>query len=227
MPVIFLLEDDPLVKEAVKLHLEAEGFDVISHSTIAAAKATLESSQEFDLFLLDVNLPDGSGFDFCKWMRERLPSAPVLFLTARADEDSLVKGFDAGGDDFMRKPFSNKELTARLRYQLSLGHAQEKILRFNDVILSVTKQELKYHEQTLDLNRREFQILKAFFESPGAIITRESLLDKISPAGEILDRTIDTHISHLRSKLKKSNFQYFAISSVYGTGYKLEARHAD
>lgn len=227
MPVIFLLEDDPLVKEAVKLNLEAEGFDVVPHSTLAAARATLESSQEFDLYLLDVNLPDGNGFDFCKWLRERLPTAPVIFLTARSDEDSLVQGFDSGADDFLRKPFHNKELTARIRYQLSQAHTQEKVLRFNDVILSVTKQELKYQERTLDLNRREFQILKAFFEAPGAILTREALLDKISPTGEILDRTIDTHISHLRSKLKKSQFHQFAISSVYGTGYKLEAKNAE
>lgn len=227
MPVIFLLEDDPLVKEAVKLNLEAEGFDVLPHSTLAAARATLESSQEFDLYLLDVNLPDGSGFDFCQWLRQRIPTAPVIFLTARSDEDSLVKGFDAGADDFLRKPFHNKELTARIRYQLSLSHTQEKVLRFNDVILSVTKQELKYRENVLELNRREFQILKAFFESPGAILTRDALLDKISPVGEILDRTIDTHISHLRSKLKKGNFIQFAISSVYGTGYKLEAKDAE
>lgn len=208
------------------MNLEAEGFEVLVNTNVANAKSTSESSSDFDLYLLDVNLPDGSGFEFCQFLRNKGSTAPVIFLTARSDEDSLVQGFDSGADDFLRKPFHNKELVARIRYQLSQTHTQEKILRVNDVILSVTKQELKYHDQVLDLNRREFQILKAFFESPGAVFTREALLDKISPSSDILDRTIDTHISHLRTKLKKSNFHHFAISSVYGTGYKLEVKDA-
>jgi two-component system, OmpR family, response regulator len=227
MPLIFLLEDDPIVKEAIKMNLEAEGFDILAHSTLATAKEILENSMDFDLFVLDVNLPDGNGFEFCTWIRERGSLAPVIFLTARSDEDSLVQGFDSGGDDFLRKPFQNRELTARIRYQLSQSQGQEKILRFNDVILSVSKQELKCDEFVLSLNRREFQILKAFFESPGVILSRDSLLDKISPSAEILDRTIDTHISHLRSKLKKNNFHRFSISSVYGSGYKIEINDAE
>lgn len=220
---LFLLEDDPLLGEAIRLALEVENFKLTRHSTVAAASAAVESAplDSYDLFLLDINLPDGTGLEFCQSLRSKGINAPVLFLTVRNDEDSIVTAFNLGADDYIKKPFGSRELLARIKYHLSFFQNKEQILCFKNTVLSITKQELQYQRSALHLNRREFQILKAFFMAPGAVLTREVLMSHISPTSEILDRTIDTHISHLRAKLKKENFPEIRITSVYGTGYKM------
>ena len=221
MSRLFFLEDDPVLGSGISLQLELERYEVIwSQSLLQAKEAALVGS--FDLFILDVNLPDGSGFDFCRWMREKGIEAPVIFLTAKTDEDSVVEGFNLGASDYIRKPFGKNELMARVRNQLSEKRQSPEILRYGDLTLILDQQALKFKEDLLSLNRREFEILKVFFERPETIVTRESLLTKITFGEEIFDRTLDSHISHIRSKLRKKGIEEYRINSVYGSGYRLE-----
>ncbi|MBX2993856.1 MAG: response regulator transcription factor [Bdellovibrionaceae bacterium] len=221
MAKLFFLEDDPILGEAIRLQLQLEGHIVEWAKSLRGAKE-LYPQGGWELFLLDVNLPDGTGMDFCSWVRGQKEEAPAIFLTARTDEDSVVQGFNVGANDYIRKPFGRNELAARIRNQLSERRAPVDMLRFNDVILLKNQQALKFGESTIPLNRREFEILSVFFERPDAVVTREALLSRLDAGDEIFDRTIDSHISHIRSKLKKNGIETMKIASVYGSGYRLE-----
>ena len=221
---ILLLEDDPALGSGVQLQLEIENYRVTWAKSLFEAKKLLEENKAggFDLFVLDVNLPDGTGFDFASWLRSADAAAPIIFLTARTDEDSVVRGFNAGGNDYIRKPFGNMELMARIRNLTSEKRSNEQILRYGDLILMKGQQAVKFNDSVVSFNRREFEILLVFFENPESIITRETLLQRMSSGDEIFDRTVDSHISHIRSKLKKGKVEGYRISSVYGAGYRLE-----
>ncbi len=221
MAKLLFLEDDPVLGEAIRLQLQLEGFDIQWAQSLMQAKS-LFGQGGWDLFLLDVNLPDGTGLDFCRWLREQKAQQPVIFLTARADEDSVVQGFNVGGGDYIRKPFGKKELLARLRNQLSEKRSPDEILRFADLVLLKNQQALKNRDEIVALNRREYEILLVFFERPESVVTREMLLSRLATGDEIYDRTIDSHISHIRAKLKKNNINGIKIASVYGAGYRLE-----
>lgn len=222
MKRIFLLEDDPIVGKAIQLQLELDGFTVDWVKSLKDAKMSLGSHPSSDLFLLDVNLPDGSGYEFCQWLRENNFETPIIFLTARTDEESLVKGFDFGANDYIRKPFSKVELLARLKNQLSEKKPSLAILRFGGVSLIKNQQVLKSNDQIVSLNRREYEILMVLFENPEMILSREQLIVGLSSGEEIFDRTIDSHISHIRAKLQKNGIVEVKINSVYGQGYRLE-----
>lgn len=221
MNTIFLLEDDPVIGKAVQLQLELENYKVEWVQNLAEAKRR-HADTRADLYLLDVNLPDGSGFDFCQWLRGNNHLAPVIFLTARTDEESVVMGFEKGANDYIRKPFSQRELMARLRNQLADNKAALDMIRFGGLTLIKNQQLLKNGEALISLNRREFEILTTFFEHPETIVTREQLIERLSAGEEIFDRTVDSHISHIRAKLSKNGVHAIKINSVYGQGYRLE-----
>ncbi len=221
MANIFLLEDDPVVGKAIQLQLELESYKVEWVQSLTDGKKKVPVTAA-DLFLLDVNLPDGDGYEFCHWLREQSLATPIIFLTARTDEESVVRGFDGGANDYIRKPFSQKELIARIRNQLSDKKATLDLVRFAGLTLIKNQQVLKSGEQIISLNRREFEILTAFFEHPETIVTREQLIERLSAGEEIFDRTVDSHISHIRAKLQKHGVKGVKINSVYGQGYRLE-----
>lgn len=222
MANIFLLEDDPIVGKAIQLQLELESYKVEWAQSLAEAKRRAPSLQNVDLFLLDVNLPDGDGFEFCQWLQREDLKSPVIFLTARTDEESVVRGFNEGANDYVRKPFGNKELLLRIRNQLSDKKATLDLVRFAGLTLIKNQQILKNGEALISLNRREFEILTVFFEQPETIVTREQLIDRLASGDEIYDRTVDSHISHIRAKLNKNGVKEVKINSVYGQGYRLE-----
>lgn len=221
MNTIFLLEDDPVIGKAVQLQLELENYKVEWVQNLAEAKRR-HAECRADLYLLDVNLPDGSGFDFCQWLRANNHQAPAIFLTARTDEESVVTGFEKGANDYVRKPFSQRELMARLRNQLADNKAALDMIRFGGLTLIRNQQLLKNGDALISLNRREFEILTTFFEHPETIVTREQLIERLSAGEEIFDRTVDSHISHIRAKLSKNGVTAIKINSVYGQGYRLE-----
>lgn len=225
MAKIFLLEDDLILGEAIRLQLELENYEVIWARSLAEAQNLPAKDDGVDLCLLDVNLPDGSGFDFCRKLRQTGGEAPVIFLTARTDEESVLQGFDEGANDYMRKPFSNRELVARIRHQLGEKKTADDVIRFSGLTLVKNKQILSDGERQVRLNRREFEILQHLFKKPGDTVTREMLLDQLNTGGEIFDRTIDSHISHIRSKLRKNGVDKVHIISVYGMGYRLERKN--
>lgn len=222
MAYIFLLEDDPIIGKAVQLQLELENHKVVWFQCLSDAEKSESLVRQVDLFLLDVNLPDGSGFMFCEWLRENDVQSPVIFLTARSDEDSVVNGFESGANDYMRKPFSPRELSLRIKNQLTEKKAALDILRFAGLSLIINQQVLKNGDQMIPLNRRELEILSAFFEHPEVVISRDQLINRLSSGEEIFDRTVDSHISHIRSKLQKNGIVGVRINSVYGQGYRIE-----
>lgn len=222
MTNIFLLEDDPIVGKAIQLQLELESYKVEWAQSLADARRKIAASNGTDLFLLDVNLPDGDGYEFCQWLRSQELKNPVIFLTARTDEESVIRGFNEGANDYIRKPFSNKEMVARIKNQLSDKKATLDLVRFAGLTLIKNQQILKNGESLISLNRREFEILTVFFEQPETIVTREQLIDRLASGDEIYDRTVDSHISHIRAKLSKNGVKEVKINSVYGQGYRLE-----
>lgn len=222
MAQIFLLEDDPILGKAIQLQLELENYGVLWAQSIQEARRIYSQSSGVDLFLLDVNLPDGDGFGFCKWLRQESVQTPIIFLTARTDEDSVVQGFTEGANDYIRKPFGHKELLARVKNQLSENKPSLELIRFAGLTLVKNQQILKTGTSFINLNRREFEILSVFFAQPETIISREQLISAFSAGEEIFDRTVDSHISHIRTRLQKHGVSNIKITSVYGQGYRLE-----
>ncbi len=221
MPQILLVEDDPILARGLQINLELENFTPTWVSNLKTAYQT-ESEKSFDLVILDLGLPDGSGFDFVKKIRAAGSSLPIIILTAQADEDSVVEGLQLGANDYMKKPFGQRELLARIRAVLRVPAVKDQTLRYDELVLSVDQRTLNYRGKNIELNRREFDILKFMMERAENIVSRDSLLQNMDKEGEIFDRTIDSHISHLRSKLKKAEVTSVKISSVYGLGYRLE-----
>jgi DNA-binding response OmpR family regulator len=224
MAKILLVEDDPVLGKGLKAALDLSGYQTTWVDTLAIASDVLES-QEFQLLLLDLNLPDGSGLTLANACRKSHPRLPIIILTASSDEDSVVAGLEAGAADYVRKPFGNKELLARIKVSLrEKAKAVEQVLAYGSIKLVPEKRRVLVGENPVELNRREYDILSHFVSQPESVVTRESLLRVLKKEGEIFDRTIDSHISHLRTRLKQSGVQDVQISSVYGVGYRLEKK---
>ena len=223
MTRILLLEDDPALGRSLQLSLELEAFEVAWATTVAAAEE-LWANGAFDLCLLDWNLPDGTGIDFMREMRrdESANPTPVIFLTARQDEESAISALTKGAQDFVRKPFNRGELFARIGAALRLHHPPEEILRFGPLSIARATRKVLCEDTPIELNRREFDILCHLVRRAEAIVSREELLRLIDREGEVFDRTIDSHVSHIRTRLKKAGVRQVQLNSVYGVGYRLE-----
>jgi DNA-binding response OmpR family regulator len=218
---VLLVEDDPVLARGLVVNLGLEGYTVHSASDLKTA-FQLQQKEKIDLVVLDLGLPDGSGFQFLSHIREGGSNLPIIILTAQTDEDSVVEGLQRGANDYMKKPFGQRELLARIKVALKEPQRHQQQIRFADLILNVERRSLLFNEQLIDLNRREFDILKYFMERAESIVSRDSLLQFLDKEGEIFDRTIDSHISHLRSRLRKAGIGSVKISSIYGIGYRLE-----
>jgi two-component system, OmpR family, response regulator len=222
---IHIVEDDPILARGLQVNLELENHKILISSTIKAA-LDLQKEQTPDFIILDLNLPDGSGFDFLEKTRAHGLTAPIIILTAQTDEDSVVKGLQLGASDYMKKPYSFKELRARINVIIKKPSMQQRLINFDELSLNLDTRFVKYRDQGIEINRREFDILAHFVQRSEMIVTRDSLIGIIDKESEIFDRTIDSHISHLRKKLRSSGVNSVKISSVYGLGYRLE-RHSE
>ena len=222
---ILIVEDEPGIADNIKYALSTEGFEVIWCSTAGEA-ATVLDDDRIDLIVLDVGLPDQNGFDFCKEIRKS-SRIPVIFLTARSDEIDRVVGLEIGGDDYMVKPFSPRELTARIRAvlrRISEG-SYELDDPAADLPLRVDKKRMViiYHGKTLDLSRYEYRMLEVLIGRPGWVFSRDRLMDLVWEEPEAsLDRTVDTHIKTIRSKLKEVKPGVEIIKTHRGLGYSLK-----
>ena len=218
---ILLLEDDPILGRSLKISLELQGFDVtwVTHLRLAYESVVFKS---VDLFIVDWNLPDGTGLEFCKKIRETDTTVPVLFLTAKSEEETAVEAFAAGANDYVRKPFGQAELFARIRGSLREVSIREQELRFGDLRLFVDSRRAEVDGKVLEVNRREFDVLCCLVKRADTVVSREELIGKVDPESEIFDRTIDSHVSHVRSRLKTAGVKGLKIRSVYGVGYRLE-----
>lgn len=221
MPNILLLEDDPALGSGLKLTLEIQGFKVDWKRDLQEALAYLQESSS-DLYLLDWNLPDGSGLDMCESIRKTDASTPIIFLTARNNEEDAVTALTKGANDFIRKPFGQQELIARIRRALQDFNLREEELRFGELTLKLKSRQAFLGQTPLIVNRREFDILSFLCKRANTVVTREEILQSINAGGEVIDRTIDSHISHIRLKLRKHGAKGLKLGAVYGVGYKLE-----
>jgi two-component system, OmpR family, response regulator len=218
---ILLVEDDPGIGSGLKKSLEFEGYEVVWARDLRTAKRENEE-HEFQLVLLDLGLPDGSGISFCTQIRETGSRLPIIILTAQTHEESVVAGLQAGANDYVRKPFGNRELLARIENVLREPKTREDQLRFVDLLVLRTQRKVMFNSSEIELTRREYDILVYLTENAEGVVTRERLMNHVDQDGQISDRTLDSHLSHVRSKLKKAGMESIKISPVYGIGYRLE-----
>ena len=227
-PRILLLEDDPAIAGTVAFALQREGFSVDHVLLVGAARTSLAGAQPA-LAILDVGLPDGSGLDLCREWRQSgvvaLRALPVLMLTARAEELDRVVGLELGADDYLTKPFSPRELVARVRALLrraALSPPAGSGPAAGLFELDTDGQRIRFAGQWLALTRLEFGLLRALLRAPGRIRSREALLDEVWGAdGEATDRTVDTHVKTLRAKLRAVRPELEPIATHRGMGYSL------
>jgi two-component system catabolic regulation response regulator CreB len=224
---ILLLEDDPAIAGTVAFALQREGLAVDHVLLVGAARASVAAALPA-LAILDVGLPDGSGLDLCRQWRQSgdaaLRALPILMLTARAEELDRVVGLELGADDYLTKPFSPRELVARVRALLrraALAPAPAPAAGLFE--LDADGQRIRFAGQWLTLTRLEFGLLRALLRTPGRIRSREALLDEVWGAdGDATDRTVDTHVKTLRAKLRAVRPELEPIATHRGMGYSLE-----
>ena len=222
-PHILLVEDEPSLRDNVTIALEAEAMRVSWAGTGAAAEALL-ATEAFDLVLLDVGLPDTSGFDLCRAWRARQLSLPVLFLTARDSEIDRVVGLEIGGDDYLVKPFSLRELVARIRAvlrRMSQPPANDPPPPASGMWVDDVGMRVMADGHALELTRYEFRLMRVFLQNPGRVYSRAQLMDLVWEEPEAsFDRTVDAHIKQLRAKL---GGRADAIHTHRGLGYSYQA----
>ena len=222
---ILVAEDDPAILAGVRDTLEVEGFAVLTARDGESA-AKLAESEDPDLVILDVMLPRLSGIDVCRKLREKRIRGSILMLTARAAEQDKVKGFQAGADDYVTKPFSLVELLLRVRALLRRTEkAEDKLARmqFGAVELDFQKFEARKRGKAIELTPREFKIMRLFCENPGRVVTRNELLDKVWGYDIFpTTRTVDNHIVKLRKAIEDEAAAPRHILSVRGVGYKFD-----
>lgn len=220
-PVVLIVEDEPAIADTIHYALETEG---CAPTVFYTGGPVLEflARESIDLIVLDVGLPDINGFDLCKQIRRQY-KIPIIFLTARSDEIDRVVGLEIGGDDYVVKPFSPRELAARVKAVLRRTRPEQKSEDHNPVFqLDDDKRKIYYYGQLLDLSRYEHDLLAAFIRRPGIVFTREKLMEMVWEAPETsMDRTVDAHIKNLRMKLKAVNGEIDPIVTHRGTGYAL------
>lgn len=221
MSKILVVEDDVQITKILNLNLKLSGFDTESASSIQDAWTKLSHSH-FDLILLDIGLPDGSGLDLCQKIRESGNDVPIIFLSARTDEATVVKGIKNGADDYLRKPFGLEELKVRVNKFIKRLAPHLQTIRFGDLTIDPSKRIVTLMGEMISLGRKELDILTLLARRSGDIVTRESILNSLYENADLYDRTVDSHMSHLRKKIREVAGKSLQITSVYGLGYRLE-----
>jgi DNA-binding response OmpR family regulator len=224
MTRILVVEDEPGIALGLEDDLRLEGWDVeLAADGIAGAKLAKERS--FDLILLDVMLPGKDGFDVCRELRRAGLRVPIIMLTAKTQEAEKVLGLDNGADDYVTKPFSPKELRARIRAALrrNAPPEQPEVYGFGDVEVDTARCELRRGGVVVETTPTEFKVLSAFVRNRGRVLTREKLLDEAWGPGTFLtDRVVDNHIVALRRKIERDPADPKFLISVRGVGYRFD-----
>jgi two-component system, OmpR family, catabolic regulation response regulator CreB len=225
MASLLLLEDDPAIAKTVVFALEREGYAVHHCVLLGDARKAL-AANAFDAMVLDVGLPDGNGLDLCREVRAS-GAIPVLMLSARGEELDRILGLELGADDYMAKPFSPRELVARVRALLRRSSAAAPApsavtLPARVLTHDAAGQRIALGGQVLDLTRREYGLLATLMEARGRIQSRESLLSAVwGLDADSTDRTVDTHIKTLRAKLRAIDAECDPIQTHRGMGYSI------
>ena len=222
MKHVLIVEDEKKLADILIAYLNKEEFRVTHYESGSGVSDWVKNNQP-NIILLDLMLPDVNGKDLCKEIRQ-FSTVPIIMVTAMIDEIDRLIGLELGADDYVCKPFSPKEVVARVKAVLRRSEGdfnQGEIydaFQVNDETYSI-----KLHGDRLDLTPVEFRLLKMFIQSPGRVFNRDQILDNIFEDGRIvLDRTVDTHVKNLRHKLKTASPEHDYVRSVYGIGYSFE-----
>jgi len=220
---LLLVEDSPMLIRGLQYTLEQAGYEVVVCMSKHMADDRLARMQ-FDVAVLDVNLPDGSGFDLCKQLKEET-DIPVVFLTARDEENDVVMGFDLGADDYILKPFRNRELTARIEAVLRRSGKTKKKLVAGEVEIDAEKDKVFVKGEEVEFTQLEYKILLMLMQNAGQTLTREQILDRIwdMSGNYVEDNTLTVYIKRIREKLGASD----VIRTVKGIGYRVDAEPAE
>ena len=220
---ILIVEDEPAMVAGLRDNFEFEGYEVISaEDGVSGLERALSDNP--DLIVLDVMMPRMSGLDVCKQLKARKPSVPIIMLTARGQEIDKVVGLELGADDYVTKPFSIRELMARVKAVLRRvaphGNPPE-VYKFSDVEVNIRGNEVLRDGSPVELSAKEFALLSYFIAHPAETLTRDRLLDAVWGYENYPNtRTVDTHIVHLRQKLEPNPEEPRFILTIHGSGYK-------
>ena len=220
-----MVEDEESITEPLAEALDREGFETSVAGTVADALASARSAPP-DLVLLDVMLPDGSGYDVCRELR-RDSEVPIIMLTARGEETDRVVGLELGADDYVVKPFSAREVVARIRAVLRRSgavreEAPDGPLQVAELTLDPGRRSAALSGEELDLTRREFELLELLMREAGSVVTRERLIDEVWDVNWFgSTKTLDVHVSSLRRKLGDDSAEPRFIHTVRGVGFRL------
>jgi len=227
MSLVLVVEDDPAILHGLQESLRLERHDVIA-AIDGETGYRLAREKKPDVVILDLMLPKMGGFEICRKLRAEAFKAPILVLTSRADEADRVLGLDLGADDYMTKPFSVRELLARVRALLRRATGEETAeklpddLRFDDVVVDFRRCEALKHGAAVELTRKEFGVLRRLAAKAGEVVSRDDLLDSVWGYENYPNtRTVDVHIALLRSKLEDNPSTPRRLITVHGIGYKL------
>jgi len=209
---VFILEDDTSICGLIKVALEMNGLEFKAFSILKSFLDALNNEQP-DVALLDIMLPDGSGLDALKYIKEKYPSVSCIMLSALSKEEDKVNGLNMGADDYIAKPFSVLELTARVNARLR-GRQQQPIMTVGNITLNTETFVCKIDGKEVSLNHKEFELLKYFMENHGRVLSREKLLTEVWGYDTGETRTLDNHVARIRKLGVK-------IETVFGVGYRL------
>jgi two-component system, OmpR family, alkaline phosphatase synthesis response regulator PhoP len=222
MKQILVVDDEPGIAEICRDYLERAGFKVMVAGNGADA-VTLARSRQPDLIVLDLALPGMDGLDVTRAIRKH-SNVPIVMLTARVEESDKLVGLELGADDYLTKPFSPRELVARVRAvcrRSDLGPSRGDVVRAGGIELDVPRMLARVGRRTIELTSTEFELLATLMRQPGRVFTRGQLLDAIrGDEGESFDRVIDAHIKNLRRKIEPDPREPRHLLTVYGVGYK-------
>ena len=224
-PRILLVEDEPPIVTLLRYNLEREGFEVVEANDGEEA-LLLATERKPDLVLLDWMLPQLSGIEVCRRLRRNADTraVPIIMLTARGEEGDRIRGLESGADDYITKPFSPREVIARLRAVLRRANPaiSDEALQYRDINMDLAAHKVAHGTRTLKLGPTEFRLLRCFMEQPGRVFSREQLLDKVWGYDAAIEpRTVDVHIRRLRKALNGPD-EVDLIRTVRSAGYALD-----
>jgi len=228
MSKILLVDDEVELANMIKDYLSNEGFDVEIQHTCGTAKNSFDNNS-FSAVILDINLPDGSGLDLCRYIRDK-SDIPIIMLSARSGDVDKIIGLGLGSDDYITKPFSPTELSARIRAHISRynrlsnnkdEHKKKKV--FKDLVIDEDAYEVYLNNKKLSLTVKEFQILNYLSSHPNRVFTREDLFNQVWGYDDFGDiNTVTVHIRKIREKIESNSKKPIYITTIWGVGYKFE-----
>jgi two-component system, OmpR family, alkaline phosphatase synthesis response regulator PhoP len=225
---VLVIDDEPEITEILEGYLRKESFDAGVAGSVQAALAEIDQRPP-DLIVLDIGLPDGSGLDVLRKVNEG-PRIPTIVLTTRGEEIDRIVGLELGADDYIAKPFSPREVVARIRAlfrrieAVTSGTQQRTVYRIRDLEINEDAHEVRMHGKPVDVRPSEFRILALLARHAGQVLSRAQMLDLLHDDGSIFERTLDRHINHLRHKIEPDPANPTYLVTVYGVGYKLDPR---